>query len=221
MQLLNLNVEARDGKGTGPSRRARMAGNVPGVLYGGGKDPVGVVFNARAFQYEILNKAGEHAIVQLEVAGNPALSGPALLKAVQHHPVTGKVVHTDFMRIELDAKVTTAVGLHFTGRAKGVVDGGVADVQMHEIEVECLPLDVPKGIDVDITPLGLGESLHVRDIVAPKGVTIVSDPERTVIAIHVPRALAEATAADAAAEPEVVGADAKAAKEADKAAAKK
>lgn len=217
MQLLNLKVETRAGQGKGPARRTRAAGSVPGVIYGGGQGPVTVAFDARRFQFDILNKSGEHAIVQLEVADNPALSGPALLKSVQHHPVNGQVVHTDFLRINLDKPVTTAVALHVTGRAKGVVDGGVADVQMHEVEVECLPLNVPKSIDVDITPLGLGASLHVRDIVAPEGVTITSDPDRTVVSIHVPRALAEA-AETAAAEPEVIGA---AAKEGEKAAADK
>lgn len=217
MQLLNLSVETREGSGTGPSRRARMAGNVPGVVYGGGKDAIHVVFDARRFQFDIINKAGEHAIVQLDVAGAPALSGPALLKAVQHHPVTGKVVHTDFLRIELDKKVTTAVAMHFTGRAKGVVDGGVADVQLHELEIECLPLSVPKSIDVDITPLGLGDSLHVRDIVVPEGVTVISDPDRAVISIHVPRVVTESAAEEGAAEPEVVGAEGKdAEKEAEK-----
>lgn len=222
MQLLNLSVEAREGKGTGPSRRTRVAGNIPGVIYGGGKEAVGVSFNARSFQFDIVNKVGYHALVQLDVAGNAALSGPTLLKAVQHHPVTGKVIHTDFMRIELDKLVTTSVALHFTGRAKGVVDGGVADIQLHEIEVECLPLDMPKSIDVDITPLALGASLHVRDIALPEGLTLVSEGDRTVIAIHVPRALAEAVAAAAAGEPAIVGADAKAAaKPADKKPAEK
>ena len=168
------------------------------------------------------NKGGEHAIVQVEVRDNPALSGPALLKVVQHHPVSGKVVHTDFMRIRLDKPVTTAVAVHFTGRAKGVADGGVADIQLHEVVVECLPLNVPAALNIDITELGLGASLHVRDIVAPEGVTVVSDPDRTMIAIHVPRSIVEAEAAAAAgAEPAIVGAAEKAAKEAEKTGAAK
>lgn len=216
MQILNLSVETRNGAGKGPSRRTRAAGSVPGIIYGEGQEPLAVTFDARRFQLDIVNKAGEHAIVQVDVKDNPSLSGPALLKAVQHHPVTGRVVHTDFFRIRLDKPVTTAVSLHFTGRAKGVVDGGVADIQMHEIEVECLPLDVPTAIDVDITPLGLGASFHVRDIAVSDKLTVVTDPDRTIISIHVPRALAEAEAAAATAEPALVGAEAKAAKEAEK-----
>lgn len=222
MQLLNLSVEKREQSGKGPARRTRVAGEIPGVIYGEGQEPTSVTFNARAFQFDVLNKSGEHAIVQLDVKDNPSLSGPALLKSVQHHPVTGKVVHTDFFRIRLDKVVTTAVALHFTGRAKGVVDGGVADIQLHEVEIACLPLDTPKHIDIDITPLGLGASLHVRDLVVAEGLKVVSDPDRTIIAIHVPRALAEAqAAAEAGAEPALVGADAKAAKEAEKGGDKK
>lgn len=216
MQILNLSVETRSGAGKGPSRRTRAAGSVPGIIYGEGQEPVAVTFDARRFQFDIVNKGGEHAIVQVDVKDNPALSGPALLKAVQHHPVTGRVVHTDFLRIRLDKAITTAVSLHFTGRAKGVVDGGVADIQLHEIEVECLPLDVPTSIDVDITPLALGESFHVRDIAVSDKLKVVTDADRTIIAIHVPRALAEAEAAAATAEPALVGAEAKAAKEAEK-----
>lgn len=216
MQILNLDVETRAGNGKGPARRTRMAGSVPGVIYGEGKEAVSITFNAHRFKFDILHKGGEHAIVQVEVRDNPALSGPALLKSVQHHPVTGNVVHSDFLRISLDKPVTTPVALHFVGRSKGVVDGGVADIQLHEIEIECLPLDVPTSLDVDITALGLGASLHVRDIVTPENVKVVSDPDRTIIAIHVPRALEEAQAAAAAGEPAIVGADEKAAKEADK-----
>lgn len=220
MQILNLNVETRAGKGTGPSRRTRVAGEIPGVIYGEGQEPVSIKLNARAFQFDVVNKGGQHAIVQVQVTDNPSLSGPALLKSVQHHPVKGHVIHTDFMRISLDKPVTTAVAIHYTGRAKGVGDGGVADVQLHEVQVECLPLNVPTHLDVDITELGLGASLHVRDIAAPEGVTVVSDPDRTIIAIHVPRSIVEA-GSDGSAEPAVVGADAKAAKEADKAPAGK
>lgn len=214
MQILNLSVETRSTTGTGPARRARAAGSVPGVIYGGGQDAVSVAFDAHRFQLDILGKAGEHAIVQVDVKDNPALSGPALLKAVQHHPVSGRVVHTDFFRIQLDKPVVTAVAVHFTGRAKGVIAGGVADIQLHEIEVECLPLDVPSHIDVDITELGLGASLHVSDVTLPENVKLVTEGERSLIAIHVPRGLVEAEAA--AAEPAIVGADAKAAKAADK-----
>jgi len=208
MQILNLNVTSRAETGKGPGRRARAAGNVPGIVYGQGGDPLPITINLHRFTLDVINKAGEHAIVQMQVEDKPELSGPALLKAVHHHPVTDRVLHADFMRIKLDKAITTAVTVHFTGRAKGVIDGGVADIQMHEIEIECLPLDVPTAIDVDITGLGLGESLHVRDIVVAENCKVVTDGDRTLIAIHVPRALAEATAA-AAAEPAVIGADKK------------
>ena len=108
MQILNLSVETRTTTGTGPARRNRVAGAVPGVVYGDGQTPLSITFDARRFQFDVVNKGGEHAIVQVDVKDNPALSGPALLKAVQHHPVSGRVVHTDFLRIRLDKPITTA-----------------------------------------------------------------------------------------------------------------
>ncbi|MCC6488039.1 MAG: 50S ribosomal protein L25 [Candidatus Hydrogenedentes bacterium] len=209
MELQTLKVATRPESGKGPASRVRRAGDVPGVLYGGGKDAVSIKVNSREFD-RLVHTGGEHAVVQLSVEDSPALSSPALLKSVHHHPVRGTIIHADFQRIRLDERITTVVELEFVGQAKGLVDGGVMDFQLREVEVECLALEVPASIKVDISDLGLGDSLHVEQIQAPANVTIVTDPERSVVAVHAPRMAktAEEEAAEAAAAeagPEVIG----------------
>lgn len=207
MELQTLKATTRAESGKGPARRDRVAGDVPAVLYGGGQDAVSLKVNSREFG-RLVHMGGEHAVVQLAMEDKPELSSPALLKAVHHHPVRGHIMHADFQRIRLDERISTVVALEFTGQCKGVVEGGIVDYQLRELEVECLALEVPDHIGVDITDLGLGDSLHVAQIQAPANVTILTDPSRSVVAVHAPRvaktaeeeAAEVALAAEAAAE---------------------
>lgn len=200
MQLKSIKAAARERIGKGGSRRTRQSGDIPSVLYGGGSEAVNLRINTREF-VRLVQTGGSHAIVQIEVDGDPGAGGPALLKAVQYHPVKGNPIHADFQRIRLDERIETLVPLHFVGHCKGVVDGGVLDFQLREVEVECLALEVPEFIEVDITDLGIGNSLHVSDIKAPANVTIVSEADRSVVAVHAPRLVtAEAPAAGEAVE---------------------
>ncbi len=190
MELQNLKVSMRDGRGKGPARQLRVKGSVPGVVYGGGRDPVPVLINLKDFEHILHSRMGEHAVVQLEVPERPELNSPALLKSVQHDPIKGSILHADFLRIRLDERIQTVVSIVLTGHAEGVVKGGVLEHTLREVEVECLALEVPAELVVDVTNLDIGSSLHVSDIRAPEGVTIVTDPGRVVASIQVPRALA-------------------------------
>jgi len=189
MELQNLTVSTRDGRGTGLARQLRAKGSVPGVVYGGGRDPVQVTINLKDFERILHSRMGEHAVVQLEVAERPELTSPALLKAVQHDPVQGFILHADFLRIRLDERIQTVVPIVLTGHAEGVVKGGVLEHTLREAEVECLALEVPAELVVDVTNLDIASSLHVSDIQVPEGVTILTDPGRVVASIQVPRAL--------------------------------
>lgn len=194
MELQNLTVNTRETQGKGPARQMRAKGNVPAVVYGGGKDPVQVSINIKDLERVLHGRMGEHAVVQLDVSGNPELNSPALLKAVQHHPIEGYVLHADFMRIRLDERIETVVPIVLTGQPQGVVLGGVLEHTLRSIEVECLALEVPSEFAVDVLALGIGESIHVGSIQAPEGVRILTDPDRVIASIHVPRALASETA---------------------------
>ncbi len=197
MEIKTLTVTKRETSGKGPARQARIKGEVPAVVYGEGQDPVSIQIDRKTFEHLVHGRGGEHAVVKLEIENEPALSGPAMVKAVQHHPVKETIIHADLLRIRLDQRIQTVVPISLTGRAQGLVDGGVPDQQLHELEIECLATEVPLQIDVDITPLAIGESLHVASVTPPNGVEILTDSERTVIAIHAPR-VAKADADDAA-----------------------
>lgn len=197
MQLQTLTATSRATDGTkGQVNRVRTSGEIPVVLYGEGKGAVSLKVNEKEFMHVVHGRGGEHAIVQLDVKDDPALSGPALLKAVQHHPVRSAVLHADFLRIRLDENIRTSVPITLTGQPRGVVEGGVLDHQLRELEVECLALEVPEKIVVDVSQLGMGESLHVSDLAIPAKVTVVTESERAVAAVHAPRVATEAAAAE-------------------------
>ena len=192
MELLSLKAATRESGAKGKSRQERRDGNVPSGLYGGEPGPLSLTVNAREF-VKLIQTGGSHAIVQIDVSNDATASGPALLKDVQYHPVRGNAIHADFQRIRLDERITTLVPLHFVGHCKGLVDGGVLDYQIRELEVECLALEVPESIDVDITDLGIGDHLYVSSIVVPEGISVVTATDRSAVACHAPRAIKEET----------------------------
>ncbi|MBP8129784.1 MAG: 50S ribosomal protein L25 [Candidatus Hydrogenedentes bacterium] len=222
MELQNLSVSVRQGGGKGAARRTRAQGKVPGVLYGGTGGSVPLLVERRSFEHVVHGRYGEHAVVQLEVTEEPALSTPALLKEVQHDPISGVIVHADFMRIRLDERIQTVTAIQLVGQARGVVDGGVLDQQMRELEIECLALETPERIVADVSDLGIGHSLTVAQLVVPEGVTVLAEPDRPVATVHPPRVLeveapaAEGVEGEGAKEPEVVGGKAEKTEDKDK-----
>lgn len=190
MEFQTINVTTRQETGKGPARRRRVAGTIPGVIYGGDKEVVSIVIDTKAFISALHGSQGEHAIVQVNVEDKPELSGPTLIKAVQHHPIKEHVMHTDLLRIDLSKPFRTLVPIALVGQCPGIVEGGVPDQQLRELEIECLPLNTPEKLDVDISELRIGGLLHVSDLTAPEGVEILTDAARTIITIHPPRVVA-------------------------------
>ncbi len=198
MELQTLNAKIRTQSGKGPARQARMAGKLPGILYGEQKDPVSLLVDAKELNTILHGQQGEHAILQVTVEDDAAANGPAIIKAIQHHPVRGHVMHADFMRISMDKKIHTLIPVKFEGHPVGIVEGGVLDHQLREVEIECLPLDVPEFIATDITHMEIGDSLHVSELKPGDNITILTDAARTIAAIHQPRVVKADTAADEA-----------------------
>ncbi len=203
MQLQTLKTKVRETGRKGLAAHTRKAGFVPAVVYGAHKDAVSMAVDRKALEKILHTEGGMHAVVQLDFENAPEYSSPALLKEVQRHPYREHLVHVDFMRIRLDERVHTRVVVVLKGRAKGVIEGGVVDQQIREVEIECLALEIPEHIEADITNLGMGESIHVADLIVSEGVTILTDAEIGVAAIHAPRVLKtaaeeEAEAAEAA-----------------------
>ena len=191
MELQTFTVKTREDAGKGAARQSRMKGSIPCVLYGGGEEPVALAANSRDFEVLLHAHAGSHAVLQLDVANQPALNTPVLVKDVQRHPVMDTLMHADFLRISLDERIHTSTVIELTGQCKGVVAGGVLEQQLRELEIECLALDVPEAIVVDVSGLDIGDSIHVAALEVSGKITVLTEPDRTVAAVHAPRVVKE------------------------------
>ena len=207
MELQTLDARVRTSRKKGAARKERAAGRIPGVVYGEGQEAVSISVDGREFIRLLHGAGGEHAVVELKMENAPDKGGPAMLREVQHHPLRDDVLHIDFQRIRLDRKITTFVPVHLEGKARGLTEGGVLDYQLREVEVECLPADVPEYLELDITELEIGHSLHVSDLKTPTNATIVTEPDRAVVTMLAPRVAVEEEEAEEEmpAEPEVIG----------------
>ncbi len=191
MELQSLKVNTRSATGKGAARQARRDGNVPGILYGLSADPVQLTINAREFEILLQGEQGEHAMLQLEFEDKPELNGPAMIKDVQHHPVRDNATHTDLLRIDLTKRIHTVVSVRLEGHARGVVEGGVIDHQTREVEILCLPMEVPDAFVLNIENMDIGDNVHVRDLVIPDNIELLTNGDRALAAVHAPRVVVE------------------------------
>jgi len=205
MSVIQISGARREKTGKGVARKARMAGHIPGVLYGHGETPVPVSVESRQFLTAIRQHKGGNAIVNLNLGSGEYT---ALVRDVQRDPVSREIIHLDFQHISLTEMVTVEVPVHLTGIPVGVKDGGGILEHLHrQVEIRCLPTAIPASLDVDATGLNVGESLHVRDLKV-EGIEIVDDGDITIATVVAPT-VEEAKAATGAAEPEVVAAKGK------------
>lgn len=190
------------------SRKLGRQGIVPANVYGKDVENLNLQLDKREITTLLAHATSEHILVDLEIVnGSNTENRLALIQEVQHHPLRRDVVHVDFHAVKADEKIHAAVPVQPLGEADGVKNyGGVMEVAIHELEVECLPADLPEIITVDVSALGLNQSIHVRDLALPEGVTARANPDLTVITVAAPRVEAEPApaAAGAAAEPEVI-----------------
>lgn len=207
MAVIQLSGKRREVLGKGGARKARAAGQIPGVIYGHGETPMAVAIDGREFSTAMRAHKGGNAIVNLKVDGSEFT---ALVRDAQVDPLSRAIVHLDFQHISLTETIEVEVPVHPVGIAIGVKDGGgILELITRQLEVRCLPTAIPAAIDVDVTALAIGASLHVSDIRA-EGFTILNDPDTTVLTVvaptveEAPAAGAEGEAAAAPAEPEVV-----------------
>lgn len=210
MDPMRLEASVRPETGKKISKALRRDGTIPGVVYGEGYAPTSLTLTANDLARVLHTAAGGNVLITLTV--KPSDGGKAqpdrtvLIKEIQHHPVTTEVLHVDFQQISLTKKIQVTVPLQFTGEAIGVKqDGGRLDHLLWEVKVECLPTEIPKRIDVDVSALKIGDSLQIKDLKAPAGVKLLQDPNIGVAACLQPVVEAPPEAAEgAAAEPEVI-----------------
>ncbi len=206
MAVIPLKGTRREKLGKGGARKARAAGEIPGVLYGHGETPVAVAVGSREFDVALRGHKGGNAIVSLSVAGTEYT---ALVRDVQYDPVTHHILHLDFQHISLTETIEVSVPVHLTGLPVGVKDaGGILEPITRELEVRCLPTAIPASIDVDVAALNIGDSIHVRDLQLGT-LEVLTDPDTTIATVVPPSVVEEkpaeeAAAEGAAAEPEVI-----------------
>jgi large subunit ribosomal protein L25 len=196
-----LNVSSRASAGSRAARRLRRSGRVPGVLYGGGAESVGFDADARELRLAL---ASSGAVLDLSVDG--AKATPVVLKETQRHPVRGETVHVDLLRVRLDEEINAVVPLELVGAddAPGVKEGGVLEQITRELNVQALPTAIPESIVHSVGEMQIGETIVVGALTPPDGVTLLDDPEETVVATLSPPRL-QAEAEDIEAETELVG----------------
>lgn len=211
MSERTIEVIRRQTVGANANRRLRAAGQIPAVLYGGGKDSVPVQLD-RKTMVELLKSGGsENAIFLLKLAEGGGQERHAMIRDLQVDPVSRQVVHIDFQRIEMTEKVKVEVPIELTGTAYGVkTEGGLLDFVHRVVQVECLPGDIPRSIELDVTPLHVGQHVEARELQLPEGVSLAEEPDRVIVSLGHAKVEAAAGAGGeglveaAKAEPEVV-----------------
>jgi len=201
LETLEIQADAREPGSKNQARRLRRSGKIPAVLYGPKTQPVSLKLDKRDFSTRVAGLEGSH-LVRLK-SSEPALTEKvALVKEMQFDPITGDVTHADLYEVDLAARITVNVPLHFVGKAAGVVRGGILQPIVREVEVECLPLDIPSAFNVDVSALDIGDSIHVEEIAMPEGVTAMYESNFAVVTVVTPT-VEEAPEAAAPVEGEV------------------
>ena len=204
MSELKIDVQKREKTGKGANRRARSGGLIPAVVYGGGKESVSIEIDRKSM-LDLMKKAGsENPIYLLKLGDNER---HAMIREVQTHPISRQVVHIDFQRVMMDQKIHVKVPVELVGTAYGVkTQGAVLDFVTREIEVECLPGDIPGHVELDVTELHANQHAEARDVKLPEGVTLYDSPDKVIVSVahaRVEDTGAEGTATDRD-EPEVL-----------------
>ncbi|HMA19433.1 MAG TPA: 50S ribosomal protein L25 [Gemmatimonadaceae bacterium] len=201
-----LSASARDLGGKGVARKLRSEGRIPAVVYGHGREPQPLSINSRELDRLLDHIAAEATVIDLDIDGKPART---LIREIQRHPFKRQILHVDFQELVAGEKISVRLPIILVGVPDGVrLDGGILDQTMRELEVEVDPSNIPNHVDIDVTKLTIGSSIHVRDITLPEGVEVLDDGDASVCVVSAPRAAVEAVAVEeteaVAAEPEVI-----------------
>jgi large subunit ribosomal protein L25 len=200
-----LSAELGRQTGSPASRRLRAADRIPGVLYGKGMEPVALSVARRDLRVALSGAAGQNTILTLSVDGK---SYNAVIKEMQRHPVRRNVSHVDFVQINLSEEITMHVPVHLTGTAKAVVSaGGLVDPSVDTVEIRTTPANIPNEILIDITEMTPDQVIRLSDLVLPKGVVAIGDPDMPVVTVMISRAATEAAQAAAAGDEPAAPAD--------------
>lgn len=199
-KILDLQAELRTQSGTGAVKRMRKAGNIPAALYGRKVKPSNIQVHGKTFSKLLESSASDNILVSLKIAGSSE-DQLALVQEVQHDYLRGGILHVDFHAVAADEEIHANVPVAMVGVAKGLKQGGLVEAIHHEIEVRCLPKDLPESIQIDVTELEVGKGIHVGEITFPAGVTCRLGADVVIIMCEEPKVEVEPEPAAAAAAP--------------------
>lgn len=212
MKQIELIAESRKKTGKGAARSLRRQGSIPAIFYGRGIPPEPLALDSLDLKHKLNKVKAENVILALTIKKNgQTVNKMAMLKEVQTDPVRREIIHTDLYEIAMDKEITVKVPLHIKGRATGVDQGGILQPVAREIELECLPTDIPEFIEVDVSSLNIGESIHIEDLTLPETLKVVDDYNLTLVTVVAPEAEEKIAPAEGevTAEPEIASAKGK------------
>ncbi len=188
-EFIELIASPRVAKGKA-NRRLAGEGLIPAVLYGHGVEPTPVSLDRHGFEMLMIHETLSATVLDVSLEGSDS-PAKVLVKEIQKHPATGRVLHVDLLAIDMKTSIHTVVPVRFVGESEGINEGGILTQSLMGIEIEALPTDLPDVIEVDISGLGIGDNLHVSDLVAPEGTTILTDLDAIVVSITLPKVVEE------------------------------
>jgi large subunit ribosomal protein L25 len=205
MEKVSLAAQWREGKGKEDARRLRNQGLIPAVVYGQRAETIPVTLNPQELAKVLHGGAGERTLINLTIEGlkDGPITKTVILKEKQIDPMKRTWLHVDLYSIAMDEAINVNIPVRLVGKAAGLAQGGIVEQILREIEVKCLPTDIPAGIDVDISALEIGHSIHVAEITIEKA-KIQADPGQTIVTVVPPKEEAVAAVAEVAAEEAVV-----------------
>ncbi len=187
MEQIDLKAQDRKTTGNGPARALRREGRIPAVLYGPKTDSMLLSIDLKEFE-QIVKKANIGSVLlNLQIQNGKTLTRPAMIKELQTYPPTGAFLHVDFYEIDMQRKITASVPVVTRGKSAGVEEGGLLQIVRRELEVFCLPTAIPEAIEVDISGLNIGDSIHIQEIPLPGDIEIPADVDYTVVTVLVPK----------------------------------
>lgn len=192
MEQINLNARVRKTTGNSPARSLRREGRIPAVLYGPKTEPILLSIDSREFEQIAKKSTIGSVLLNLQIQNGDSTSRPAMVKELQTHPVTHRFLHVDFYEIDMQRKIKVMVPVVVRGKAKGVEDGGLLQIVRREIEVLCLPTEIPEAFEVDVSDLDIGDAIHLEDIQTVGNVEIVEETNVTVVTVLAPKVEVEA-----------------------------
>lgn len=187
MDQVRLTAKIRNKTGKECCRKVRTQGDIPAVLYGGNQAPLHITVNRKSLEH-LLATTSKNVLIDLSIDNSKDIPAQTvILKEKQLHQVKGNIIHVDFCRVSLEKKLVIKVPIELTGKPKGVKEGGILEHHLWEVEIECLPTLIPEKVDVDISHLGINESIAINDLTLNEGLKILNDQEEIIASIVVPR----------------------------------